>query len=77
MQFSGSRILRISEMVELLAVSRATLWRWERRGVLPPKRRIGPNVVGWIESEITEWLQTRPSGVAVLPEDLAWKEPEE
>lgn len=56
------QILRINDLVELLGVSRVTLWRWERDGLLPPKRVLGPNTVGWLESEILEWLESRPTG---------------
>lgn len=55
------KILRIAEVAEMLGVSRVTLWRWERQGYLPPKRIIGPNTVGWLESEILAWLESRPT----------------
>ncbi len=54
--FCTSRIVRANEFCERLGVSRPTLWRWEREGKVPPKRRIGPNVVGWLEAEIEEWF---------------------
>jgi prophage regulatory protein len=53
---SSSRVLRPGELAERLGVSRVTLWRWEREGRLPAKRRIGPNVVGWLECEIDDWF---------------------
>ncbi len=56
------QILRINDLVEILGVSRVTLWRWERDGLLPPKRVLGPNTVGWLEFEILEWLESRPTG---------------
>ena len=46
------RIIRAKELGERLSVSRTTLWRWERAGLLPKRRRIGPNVAGWFEHEI-------------------------
>lgn len=55
-KLSRSRCLRAGELAERLGISRVTLWRWERSGRLPPKRQIGPNVVGWLESEIDEWF---------------------
>jgi predicted DNA-binding transcriptional regulator AlpA len=56
------KILRTNEVAEMLGISRVTLWRWARGGHLPPKRRIGPNVVGWVEAEILAWLESRPTG---------------
>lgn len=52
---SRSRIVRVAEFAGRLGISRVTLWRWERRGLVPPKRKLGPNTVGWLESEIDEW----------------------
>ena len=57
----NSRIVRIKELCERLEVSRVTIWRWERKGLLPPSRRLGPNVVGWLESEIEEWFASTAS----------------
>ncbi len=50
------RIIRAKELSERLSVSRTTIWRWERLGHLPKRRRIGPNVSGWFEHEIESWL---------------------
>ncbi len=51
----NSRILRRKELSKRLGVSEVTIWRWERKGLLPPKRRFGPNTVGWLASEIEVW----------------------
>ncbi len=53
-----SRILRTNEVAARLGISRTTLWRWERRGLIPRKRRLGPNTVGWLASEIENWFET-------------------
>lgn len=57
----ASRLVRPAELAKTLGVSRVTLWRWERAGRLPKKRHIGPNVVGWLESEIEDWFNTSSS----------------
>ena len=64
-------ILRINHVADLLGVHRTTLWRWEAAGALPPRRSFGPNTVGWLESEIAEFIASRPvagSDVATVPE---------
>ena len=53
------RILRPNEVVEMLGVSRTTLWRWERSGNLPPKLVLGPHSIGWLESDLAEWIAAR------------------
>jgi prophage regulatory protein len=55
MELCNSRIVRANELAELLGISRTTLWRWERQGRIPKKRRVGPNVTGWLASEIDAW----------------------
>jgi prophage regulatory protein len=59
----GLRILRERQVVERTGLSRSTLWRLERRGHFPARRRIAPGAVGWLESEIDEYLSTCPSSV--------------
>ena len=41
-------------------VSEATWWRMEQRGEAPKRRQISPGRVGWLESEILEWIKSRP-----------------
>lgn len=69
------RILRTNEVSEMLGISRATLWRWARQGLLPPKRIIGPNSVGWFESEILGWLESRPKQLSNREETKKVPEP--
>lgn len=61
MKKTSTRILRAAELAECLGISRVTLWRWEREGRIPPKRIVGPNVIGWLESEIDEWMASLPT----------------
>lgn len=56
----SDRLLRAAEVCDLLSVSRVTLWRWERAGNFPKRRKIGPNTVGWLKSEVETWLAERP-----------------
>ena len=41
--------------------SRQTLWRWQQKGLFPRSRRLGPGLgrVGFLQSEVDEWLRTR------------------
>ena len=53
-------IIRPRELSQELGVTKPTLWRWEKEGNLPPRKKIGPNCVGWLRNDIEEWLQSRP-----------------
>lgn len=55
------RIVRPVQLAEMLSVSTVTLWRMEKRGELPPRIKISKGVVGWVESEINEWIKNRPN----------------
>lgn len=54
------KILRAKDVTERTGLSRVTLWRRERVGTFPRRRDIGGGRVGWIESEINDWIANRP-----------------
>lgn len=56
-----TRVLRTAEVAKRLGIGRTTLWRWEQDKRIPPRRQIGPGVIGWVESELEEWIQGRPT----------------
>lgn len=53
-------IYREKDVLALLGVSKATLWRWRREGVFPHPIQLGPNTVGWRRGDVDEWLASRP-----------------
>ena len=54
------RFLALKEVQRLTGnLSRSTIWRWQREGLFPRSRRLGPNRVGWLLSEIETWLQEK------------------
>ena len=38
-----------------------TIYRLEIRGEFPQRKQLSPNSVGWLESEIDEWIASRRS----------------
>ena len=55
------RLLRTKEVVNLLGVTRVTLWRMEREGRFPARRQLTSSIPVWLASEIDAWLkQLRP-----------------
>ena len=57
----GEKLLNSKAVQERTGLSRATLWRLENAGTFPKKKRITPGRVGWLESEIDEWIKKRIS----------------
>ncbi|MBW1953785.1 MAG: AlpA family transcriptional regulator [Deltaproteobacteria bacterium] len=54
------QILREPQVIEITGLSRTTLWRLEQCGCFPRRRRLGGRSVGWLKSEICEWITSRP-----------------
>jgi prophage regulatory protein len=57
---NGDKILRKKTVLSLIGVSNTTLWRLERQGKFPARRRISPRLVGWLQSDVLTWLNSRP-----------------
>lgn len=53
------RFIREPEVRRTTGLSRSTRWRLERDGRFPMRRKISPNAVAWLESEVQDWLRTR------------------
>ena len=53
------RILSKKQLRELVLYSPQHIARLEKVGKFPKRIRLGPNRVGWIESEIYDWLKQR------------------
>lgn len=69
------RLIRVKEVCERLSVTRTTVWRWVRDGHLPPKRQIGPNVVGFLEHEIDEFIARTAAAKGSAAEQSEGPEP--
>ncbi len=57
-----SRIYRPGKVARVLDVSRATVYRWEASGRLPPRVILGPGVSGWLEQDIAAFIEAAPRG---------------
>lgn len=58
------RLLRFPAVRDRTGLSRSTIWRLERRGEFPKHHRIAPNVVAWVEEEVTNWIELRTRSLA-------------
>ncbi|EPL6453477.1 helix-turn-helix transcriptional regulator [Providencia rettgeri] len=58
-------ILRLPSVMKRTGVARSTIYDWMNPksprydATFPRQKRLGPQSVGWIESEINEWLSNR------------------
>jgi prophage regulatory protein len=53
------RILSKRQLKELVLYSPQHVARLEKAGAFPKRVNLGPNRVGWVESEVLDWLQER------------------
>jgi prophage regulatory protein len=55
----NERVIPMPELSKLTSLSPATIYRWMKDGHFPAPIQLGPNRVGWLASEVQEWLTTR------------------
>lgn len=53
------RILSKKALKELVLYSPQHITRLEKAGLFPKRVQLGSNRVGWVESEVLDWLQER------------------
>ena len=54
------KIIGKPEVTDKVGVSYQTLWTWMRDDKFPRSRELGGGKVGWILSEVDEWILNRP-----------------
>lgn len=50
-------IIRPKEFAKMLSVSISTLYRMQQEGRLPPKIKFSHRAVGWVSTDLDEWLE--------------------
>ena len=54
------RLLRRRQVEEMTGLSRSSIYRLMRTQEFPVAVKVGPAAVRWKESDITNWLESRP-----------------
>jgi prophage regulatory protein len=50
------KIIRIKEVSKRCSLSRSSIYAMAAKGIFPNKVSIGARAVGWVESDIDEWI---------------------
>ena len=50
-------LLRFKAVQQAVGLSRTTIWRMERASKFPARRKLSGNSVGWLKSEIENWIK--------------------
>ena len=53
------RILRLKTVVEITGLARSTVYKYIAEGIFPKPISLGGRSVGWLESEVHSWIQSR------------------
>lgn len=57
----ATRILRLKEVIRATGLSRSTIYAEIAKGNFPRQIRLtGNRRVGWFESSINQWIESRP-----------------
>lgn len=51
-----ARLIRKHELEAKVGLSDTTIWRLEKEGKFPKRRKINGHSVGWVESEVDTWI---------------------
>lgn len=55
----SNRILRMADLKVRIGLSRSTIYEFQNCGQFPRSISLGSRAVGWLESDIEAWLQSR------------------
>jgi len=53
------RIMRLKEVIEKTGLSRSTIYNLISQGKFPKQIDLGARSVGWVDTEIEEWLEVK------------------
>jgi prophage regulatory protein len=51
------RILRRKEVTERTSLARSTIYDHVERGTFPKPVKLSYSIIGWLESEVDEWIE--------------------
>jgi prophage regulatory protein len=55
-------IIRIGEVLQLLGISKATIYRMMANGLFPKSAKISKRCVGWRRSVVRSWIDSNLAG---------------
>ena len=57
----ANTLMWYQEVQEIIGRSRSTISRWVADGLFPAPKQIAPQIVGWLKTDIENWLGNLPS----------------
>ena len=56
-----SKVIRLPKVINLSGLARSTIYLRMSEGTFPKNIRLGVRAIGWLESDIEDWIQSRIS----------------
>ncbi|MEW6257788.1 MAG: AlpA family phage regulatory protein [Pseudomonadota bacterium] len=56
LEFEGVRLMRLSEVVQQVGLSRSTIYKRMDEGRFPHPVDLGPNIVRWRSDDVVAWI---------------------
>jgi prophage regulatory protein len=53
------RIIRLKEVIDSTGLARSTIYKYIGEGSFPKPVSLGDRCVGWVESEVYDWILAR------------------
>jgi prophage regulatory protein len=53
------RIIRLKEVIDCTGLGRSTIYKYIAKGTFPKWVSLGDRCVGWVESEVHDWILAR------------------
>ncbi len=53
------RIIRLKEVIYSTGLARSTIYRYIGEGTFPKSVSLGDRCVGWVDTEVQEWILAR------------------
>ena len=53
------RIIRLKEVMDCTGLGRSTIYKYISEGSFPKSVSLGDRAVGWVESEVHDWILAR------------------
>jgi prophage regulatory protein len=54
-----SQLLREPDVLQIIQISRSTLWRLVRQGTFPRPLKLSVGATAWKADEVEDWIETR------------------
>lgn len=53
------KIIRLKDVIDTTGLSRSTIYKYIAEGSFPKSVSLGDRCVGWVESEVLDWVLAR------------------